>query len=124
MRPCFLPKTRTDPCVAQWQVRLIDNIIIVKRQESVFSGRNQVQIFPLDLVNHILKVCERNCPGNDVASEEVRRLVELEAFFRNKVQSILDERMVQTDKILSKVVKASSGDTPCPLDIDETTFES
>src|SRR2546422_11100376 len=85
MCPCFLPKTRTDPCVAQWQVRLIDNIIVMKRQESVFSGRNQVQIFPLDLVDHIFKVCERNCPGNNVAPEEVWRLVELEAFFRNKI---------------------------------------
>src|SRR5438552_1482015 len=32
--------------------------------------------------------------------------------------------MVQTNKILSKLVEASSGGTPCLFDIDETTFES
>src|SRR5712692_5105255 len=124
MRPGLFPKTRTDPGIAQWQVRLIDNIVIVKREESMFGSRDQVEIFTLDLVDHVFKVCERNGPRDNVAPEKVRRLIELEAFFHDKIQSILDECMVQPDKILSQVIEPRSGDATCFLDIDEPAFES
>src|SRR5256712_5460280 len=63
MRPGFSPETRADCGVAQRQVRLINNIVIVKRQKRVFSCRNQVEIFSLDLIDHFFKVGERDRPA-------------------------------------------------------------
>ena len=114
----FLTEARRIGCQGLREICFVDDRIDELTDHGMLGCTDQVEVFALDLIHHVLHLGKTHNARNDGRTDHERRHVICEAAVDHKISCIGKDRRVKSRDIALEVIESVTAGLSCGIQID------